>query len=99
MTRRTTPGHRRRTTRLPDSTSLGAGGHVAALAQTFPDKPINWIVGWPPGGSADATTRLVARKLEKVLGQPVVVENKAGAGGQLAAQALKLTPKPTVRHP
>ena len=60
----------------------------AAFSQTrFPDRPINWIVGFPPGGSADVMTRLVAKKLEAKLGQAVVIENRPGASGSIALQA------------
>ncbi len=57
----------------------------SAIAQT----PIKLMVGFPAGGSTDVIARLLADKLKDALGQPVIVENKAGAGGQLAAQALK----------
>ena len=55
-------------------------------------KPIKILVGFPPGGGTDAVARILADKLKDELGAPVVVENKPGAGGQLAAQALKTAP-------
>jgi tripartite-type tricarboxylate transporter receptor subunit TctC len=55
-------------------------------------KPIKLMVGFPPGGGTDAVARILADKLKDELGVPVVVENKPGAGGQLAAQALKAAP-------
>ena len=50
---------------------------------------VHLLVGFPPGGGTDAIARTLADKLKDVLGHPVVVENRAGAGGQIAAQALK----------
>jgi tripartite-type tricarboxylate transporter receptor subunit TctC len=60
-------------------------------AQT-PTKTIKLLVGFPPGGGTDAIARVLADKMKDELGQPVVVDNKPGAGGQIAAQALKAAP-------
>jgi tripartite-type tricarboxylate transporter receptor subunit TctC len=57
-----------------------------ANAQTYPSKPIRIVVGYPPGGSGDFTTRLAADELSKELGVAVVVENKPGAGGSIASE-------------
>jgi tripartite-type tricarboxylate transporter receptor subunit TctC len=62
------------------------------LAAAQSTKPIKLMVGFPPGGGTDAVARILAEKLKDELGTPVVVENKPGAGGQLAAQALKAAP-------
>src|SRR6476659_9322785 len=59
---------------------LAAGVH----AQTFPNKPITTVVGFEPGGGTDTTARIVAKTLSDNIGQQVVVENRAGAGGDIA---------------
>ncbi len=63
---------------------------LAVTAQAEPT--LKLMVGFPPGGGTDAVARLLADKLREPLGANVIVENKAGAGGQLAAQALKAAP-------
>jgi tripartite-type tricarboxylate transporter receptor subunit TctC len=59
-----------------------------SAAQTHPDRPIRFFVPFPAGGSTDAVARALAPALEKILGQPVVVENRAGAGGMLGVDAV-----------
>jgi len=59
-----------------------------ALAQDYPNRPIRLIVTVPPGGAADFIARLIGGKLGDALGQPVVVENRGGAGGTIAADAV-----------
>ena len=56
-----------------------------ALAQGFPDRPIRLLVPYAPGGNSDVTARTVAPKMSERLGQPIVVENRAGAGGSVGA--------------
>lgn len=57
----------------------------SAMAQTYPNKPITMIAGFPPGGSADLLARMVSQKLSVALNQSIVVENRTGAGGTIAA--------------
>ncbi len=63
-------------------------GFPARFAQTWPSGPIRWLVGFPPGGTADMISRDIASHLEKVLGQPIVIENRPGANGSTATVAL-----------
>lgn len=60
----------------------------AAHAQTWPTKPITLVVTYPAGGGADTMARLIAPKLGEALGQPVIIENKPGASGQIGAAAV-----------
>lgn len=63
-----------------------------AQAQSFPVRPIKLIIAFPAGGPTDITMRTLADNASKILGQPVIVENKPGAGGTLPAQALQTAP-------
>jgi len=64
----------------------------AAPAQVFPSKPIRFLVGFAPGGSTDIVARLLAQKMSDSIGQQVVVENRPGAGSNIAAEALAKSP-------
>jgi len=65
---------------------------VGAFAQPFPAKPVHIVVGYAPGGGTDLTARLVAEKLRPILAQSVVVENRPGAGGDIAGAAVSRAP-------
>jgi tripartite-type tricarboxylate transporter receptor subunit TctC len=67
--------------------ALGLATALGAHAQG--DRPIKLLVGFPPGGASDSLARVLADKLPAVLGQPVIVENKPGIGGRLAAEAVR----------
>ncbi|VTU31207.1 Bug family tripartite tricarboxylate transporter substrate binding protein [Variovorax sp. RA8] len=86
-------------TRMPRASrrvfALGLAAAVAGLAglaQAQQQAPIRLLVGFPAGAGTDAIARTLGEKLKDQLGAPVVVENRAGAGGQIAAQALKAAP-------
>jgi tripartite-type tricarboxylate transporter receptor subunit TctC len=75
--------------------ALAAGLLVAASAgaQTWPQKPVRFIVPFPPGGATDISARLLSQKLTEMWGQQVIIENRGGAGGGVgAAEAARATP-------
>jgi tripartite-type tricarboxylate transporter receptor subunit TctC len=63
---------------------LAAGISLTAFAQSYPDKPIRWIIGLPAGGGADVIAREVATRLGTILGQQVLVDNRPGSAGLIA---------------
>jgi tripartite-type tricarboxylate transporter receptor subunit TctC len=65
---------------------------LQAAAQAFPAKPVKIVVGFPPGGSGDFLTRIIADEMSKNLGVAVVAENRAGAGGNVAAEHVAKAP-------
>ena len=77
---------------LACATLLVAGLPLPAAAQSFPDRPLKLIVGFPPGTGPDVVARLLGQKLGDGLKQNIVIDNRAGAGGQIAAQAVAKSP-------
>lgn len=69
--------------------SLGAAVAATVIPAFAQAAPVRILVGFPPGGSADTTARLIAEKMSAIMGNPVIVENRPGAGGRIAAQAVK----------
>ena len=78
---------RRSLIQFATATLVAAG--LGAQAQSFPAKPIKLVIAFPAGGPTDITMRQLAENAGKILGQPVVVENRTGAGGTLPAQLLQ----------
>jgi tripartite-type tricarboxylate transporter receptor subunit TctC len=64
----------------------------SALAQSYPNRPVRVVVPWPPGQATDIAARVVAEKLTGALGQPFVIENRAGAGGSLGSDLVAKSP-------
>src|SRR6476469_9689805 len=63
-----------------------------ASAQTWPSKPIRWIVGFPPGGGADVLSRMLSPKISEALGQQIIIDNRGGAGGNIGAEITAKAP-------
>lgn len=74
--------------------ALGTLTGTAAVAQNFPSKPVTLIVPWPAGGSSDLALRALADATQKHLGQPIIIENKAGASGTLGPAQMAAAAKP-----
>src|SRR4051812_20702051 len=64
----------------------------AALAQGYPTKPVSLIIPWAPGGSTDILARIVGQHLQQSMGQPVIIENRTGASGNIGTSAVARAP-------
>jgi tripartite-type tricarboxylate transporter receptor subunit TctC len=60
----------------------------SAVAADYPTRPVKWVVGYPPGGATDIIARLLGQRLQEKLGQPFVIENKPGAGNNIATESV-----------
>ena len=82
--------------KLPRRRFLHLAASVAALpavsriakAQAYPTRPVRWIIGFPPGGAPDLLARMMAQGLSERLGQQFIIENRPGAGSNIAAEAV-----------
>jgi tripartite-type tricarboxylate transporter receptor subunit TctC len=63
-----------------------------ARAQTYPTRPLRWIVGFPPGGATDIVARIIGPRLSERLGQSIIIENRPGAGNNIATEAVVRAP-------
>src|SRR4051794_24247724 len=64
----------------------------AAIAQTYPTRPVKVIVPWPPGQATDIAARMLAEKMQEALRQPFVIDNRAGAGGAIGTEGAVKSP-------
>lgn len=64
----------------------------SVFAQEYPTKPIRWVIPYPPGGSTDIVGRIIGQKLTESLGQPVIIDNRAGASGILGTEIVAKAP-------
>lgn len=72
--------------------AMVASAGAAQAASKWPEKPVHLLVGFAPGGPTDVVARILSEEMSKALGQPVIVENKAGAAGNIAAVSLTQAP-------
>jgi tripartite-type tricarboxylate transporter receptor subunit TctC len=79
-------------TRIGLLAALALAWAGAVCAQSFPTRPIKMIVPWPPGQATDVAARMVSEKLSPVLGEPIVVDNRGGAGGMIGVEAAARSP-------
>ena len=83
---------RRNFLHLAGATAVASAVPRVASALDYPNRPIHWIIGFPPGGGADIVSRIMGRWLSERLGQQVIIENKPGAGTNIATEAVVNAP-------
>ena len=89
---RSKPGERHEKAGTFDGLRSRAAGHSPASAQTYPTKPIRIVVPFVAGGAVDLLARIMGQKLTEPLGQPMIIENRPGAGGNAAADLVAKSP-------
>ena len=77
--------------------ALFIAGSACAQPASYPTKPIRFLVGFAPAGAADYVARVLSEPLARALGQPVIVENRAGAGSSIAADLAAKAPADGIR--
>src|SRR3954468_13730198 len=80
--------HRRQFLQLAAGAAALPAVSRLARAQTYPSRPVRIVVGFPPGGGADITARLIGQWLSERLGQPFIIETRRGAGSNIATEAV-----------
>src|SRR5271169_838310 len=83
---------RRRFLHLAAGAAALPGVSRIASADTYPSRPVHVVVGFAPGGGSDIPARLIAQSLSERLGQPFIVENRPGAGGNVGTEAVVRAP-------
>lgn len=73
---------------LSAAAAFAAGSATRVWAQSFPDRPIRLVVPFPPGGPVDVTARILGQQLAPIIGQPIVIENRAGASGAIGGKLV-----------
>ena len=84
--------HRRQFLQLAAGAAALPAVSRIALAQTYPTRPVRWIVGFPAGGGSDVIARLMGQWLSERLGQPFVIDNRPGAGTNIATEVVVRAP-------
>src|SRR5260370_33706960 len=84
--------HRRQFLRLAAGAAALPALSRFAWAQSYPAQPVRIVVGFPPGGGADITARLIGQWLSERLGQPFIIDNRPGAGSNIATEAVVRAP-------
>ena len=86
--KKSTPSQLRRSLTIAAISALSLSASLSSHAQTWPNKPIRIVVGFPAGGTADAMARIIGQSLTESLGQSVVIDNKVGASGNIGASEV-----------